>query len=178
MIKEEDVYRIGRIGKTHGVDGELCFQFDDDVFFRLDAEYLVLDIDGILVPFFVEDWRIKSASVALVRFENICSQERARQLTGCEVFFPRSSSGDAKEPLSAAQMIGFEVRKEPFGEPIGTLLKIDDSTINPLFEVADNEGNTILLPAADDLIVDIDAAKRQITMRLPDGLLDLNKKDA
>ena len=48
MIRHEDVYRIGRIGKPHGVGGELSFMFDDDVFDRCDAEYLVLDIDGIL----------------------------------------------------------------------------------------------------------------------------------
>lgn len=40
MIRHEDVYRIGRIGKPHGVGGELSFMFDDDVFDRCDAEYL------------------------------------------------------------------------------------------------------------------------------------------
>ena len=34
MIKEEDVYKIGRLGKTHGVRGEISFLFDDDVFDR------------------------------------------------------------------------------------------------------------------------------------------------
>ena len=32
MIRKETVYRIGRIGKPHGVDGEVSFHFDDDVF--------------------------------------------------------------------------------------------------------------------------------------------------
>ena len=40
MIKKEEVYKIGRIGKTHGVKGEVTFNFDDDVFDRVDAEYL------------------------------------------------------------------------------------------------------------------------------------------
>ena len=55
MIKQEDVYRIGRLGKPHGVRGELSFQFEDDIFDRVDADYLILDIDGILVPFFIEE---------------------------------------------------------------------------------------------------------------------------
>ena len=54
MIKAEEVYKIGRLGKAHGVKGEVSFQFDDDIFDRVDADYLVLDIDGILVPFFME----------------------------------------------------------------------------------------------------------------------------
>ena len=53
MIKKEDVYRIGQIGKPHGVKGELSFHFEDDVFDRTDADYLILEVDGILVPFFL-----------------------------------------------------------------------------------------------------------------------------
>ena len=48
MIQQEEVYKIGRLGKPHGVKGELSFLFDDDVFDRTDADYLVLCIDGIL----------------------------------------------------------------------------------------------------------------------------------
>ena len=40
MIREEEVYRIGRLGKTHGVRGEISFLFDDDVFDRVDADFL------------------------------------------------------------------------------------------------------------------------------------------
>ena len=55
MIKEEEVYRIGKIGKPHGVKGEVTMMFSDDVFDRVDAEYVVLLIDGIFVPFFFEE---------------------------------------------------------------------------------------------------------------------------
>ena len=54
MIKEEDVYKIGRIGKPHGVSGEVTLRFSDDVFDRVDADYVVLLVDGILVPLFIE----------------------------------------------------------------------------------------------------------------------------
>ena len=50
MIREDDVYKIGRIGKPHGIGGEVTLRFSDDVFDRVDAEYLVLMVDGILVP--------------------------------------------------------------------------------------------------------------------------------
>ena len=68
MIKNEDVYRIGKLGKPHGVQGEISFLFTDDVFDRVEADYLLLSIDGILVPFFIEEYRFKSAENALVKF--------------------------------------------------------------------------------------------------------------
>ena len=74
MIKQEEVFKIGRLGKAHGVKGELSFMFDDDVFDRVDADYLVLDVDGILVPFFIEEYRFRSDSTALVKFEGVDTQ--------------------------------------------------------------------------------------------------------
>ena len=71
MIKQEDVYRIGRLGKPHGVRGELSFQFEDDIFDRVDADYLILDIDGILVPFFIEEYRFRSNEICLLKLCDI-----------------------------------------------------------------------------------------------------------
>ena len=89
MIKENEVYKIGRIGKPHGISGEVTLRFSDDVFDRVDADYLVLMVDGILVPFFIEEYRFRSDEVALVKFEDIDTMDRAAELTGCDVFFPR-----------------------------------------------------------------------------------------
>lgn len=86
MIKDTDVYKIGRVGKPHGVKGEVQVQIDDDVFDRVGADYLVLRIDGILVPFFMEEYRFKSDEIALVTFCDMDSAEKVRELTGCEVF--------------------------------------------------------------------------------------------
>ena len=71
MIREEEVYRIGRLGKTHGVRGEISFLFDDDVFDRVDADYLILKVDGILVPFFIEEYRFKSDANAIMKLEGV-----------------------------------------------------------------------------------------------------------
>ena len=98
MIRQEEVYKIGRLGKAHGVKGEVSLQFDDDIFDRVDADYLVLDIDGILVPFFMEEYRFRSDAVALVKFEDIDTQQRASELTGCDVYFPRALADEDEEP--------------------------------------------------------------------------------
>ena len=71
MIRQEEVYKIGKLGKTHGVKGELSFLFDDDVFDRVDADYLVLDLDGILVPFFIEEYRFRSDSNVILKLEGV-----------------------------------------------------------------------------------------------------------
>lgn len=101
MIKDSDVYRIGVIGKPHGVDGELTFSFDDDVFDRVDADYLFIDTDNILVPFFIDEYRFTGDSTALIRFDGIETADAARELTGCKVFFPYSLSGRRSSDIAA-----------------------------------------------------------------------------
>lgn len=174
MIKQDDVFLIGRIGKPHGVKGEVLFHFEDDVFDRTESEYLILEIDGILVPFFMEEYRFRSDETALVRFCDITTQERARELTGCAVYFLRSEvpAGDESE-LSWAQLIGFTILDNASSEAMGTLAAVDDSTINTLFELETPDSRHVLLPASDDLITDVDTAARTITLIIPDGILEL-----
>jgi len=169
MIKAEEVYKIGRLGKAHGVKGEVSFQFEDDIFDRVDADYLVLDIDGILVPFFMEEYRFRSDTVCLVKFKGVDTQQRAQELTGCDVFFPRALAEEGEEIPSLASLVGFDIVNVSDGRTIGNIAAIDDSTVNILFELEDG----MLIPANDDLIEVIDTEKQQIKMNLPSGLLEI-----
>ena len=169
MIRKEEVYKIGRIGKTHGVRGEVSFLFDDDVFDRTDADYLVLAVDGILVPFFIEEYRFRSETTAIVKLEDVDTQERARDLTGCDVFFPLSMVPADDEELSMAALVGFDLIEAATGNSVGHIAAINDQTANILFEL----DNGRLVPAADELVTDIDMKARRISMNLPEGLFDL-----
>ena len=71
----KDVFKIGRLGKTHGVKGEVSFHFTDDVFDRIDADYVFVETEGLLVPFFFEEYRFRSEETALVKFAGIDAVE-------------------------------------------------------------------------------------------------------
>ena len=169
MIRQEEVYKIGKLGKAHGVKGEISFLFDDDVFDRTDADYLILDMDGILVPFFIEEYRFKTDDNALIKFEGIDTQERARELTGCEVYFPREMAEGDEELLSWAAIVGFELIDANTGKSAGRIASVDDATINILFELEDGK----LIPASEELITNVDTKKQQIFINLPEGILEL-----
>lgn len=173
MIREESVYRIGRIGRPHGVHGEVLFMFDDDVFDRVDADYLVVRVDGILVPFFMEEYRFRTNETALLKFCDIDTQEKARELTNCEVFFPRDlSDSDAANP-TWGELAGWHVEDSTTHRPVGTIESVDDSTINILFEVRTATGDLVLIPASEELVEGVDASTQTIHIKLPDGILEL-----
>ena len=169
MITEQEVYKIGQIGRTHGVKGEVTFNFTDDVWDRAESEYLFLRVDGILVPFFLEEYRFRSDSTALVKFLDYDTADDVQFLVGCEVFFPHELTPDMDEDAEYTwrYVTGFELYDEKAGL-IGTIDSVDDSTQNVLFSVAGQ-----LIPAAEDWITDIDHKQRAIHMALPEGLLSL-----
>ncbi|MBQ8657018.1 MAG: 16S rRNA processing protein RimM [Prevotella sp.] len=169
MIRKEDCYKIGRLGKAHGVKGEVSFLFTDDVFDRADADYLIIDVDGILVPFFMEEYRFRSDSVALVKFCDVDTQQRASELTNSDVWFPRSLTPEEDAAPSLSFLVGFDIVEAESGAIVGRIADIDDSTANLLFCLDDGR----LIPANDDLITDIDAEQKKITMNIPEGLLDI-----
>ena len=58
---------------------------------------------------------------------------------------------------------------------VGTIQSVDDSTINTLFDIKTEKGKDALIPASENLINKVDIKNRKIIIKLPEGLLDLEK---
>ncbi|MEE0984165.1 MAG: ribosome maturation factor RimM [Bacteroidaceae bacterium] len=164
-----DTYKIGTLTRTHGIGGELSMNFTDDVWDRADADYVFLEVDGIQVPFFLEGWRFRSDSVALLKFQDIDSAESALEYVGADVYFPHDLTPEPSEDdeYTWRHFTGWKVVDDIAGE-IGEIEHVEDSTANTIFFVGDK-----LIPATEDFIERIDAKERTIYMNLPEGLLDL-----
>ena len=169
MIKKEEVFKIGRLGKAHGIKGEVSFHFDDDIFDRVECDYLVLEVDGILVPFFMEEYRFRNGYSAFVKFRDVDTQERASELTGCDVYFPRDLAATEDETPILTMLVGFSIVDAATGKRIGEIDDINDQTANILFEL----DNGILIPASDELIMNVDTEHEEIVMNIPEGLLEI-----
>ena len=173
MIKTEEVYKIGLFNKPHGIHGELQFTFTDDIFDRVDCDYLICLLDGIFVPFFIEEYRFRSDSTALVKLEGIDTAERARMFTNVEVYFPVKHAEEAEDgELSWNFFVGFRMEDVRHGE-LGEVVEVDTTTVNTLFVVEQEDGEELLIPAQEEFIVEINQEKKLITVELPEGLLNL-----
>ena len=154
--------------------------FDDDVFDTTDSDYIIIETEGILVPFFFEEYRFRNDNTAIIKLEGIDTQEQAREFTNCVVYFERSVAENEEDetsllsPLSSIrQIVGFTIVDAQTGKSIGTVKDIDDSTINVLLVIESEDQQQVLIPANEDLIEGIDLQQQTITMRLPEGLLTL-----
>jgi len=161
-----ELTKIGVVGKPHGTRGELLVHIDDDIFDRQDSDFVLLRIDGLPVPFFFEEYRFKSDTTLFAKFDGIDSVERARQLTGADVLYPTERFDP--EETTLRQLEGYTLIDANTGNAVGTIDRVDTQTENTLFEVGDH-----LVPAADELIEEISADRRTVSVRLPEGLLSI-----
>lgn len=173
MISREEVCRFGFISKLRGISGELEIQFTDDVFDRGDADYIVFELDGILVPFFWEEYKFKNNEVAIFKFAGIDDEKQAKKYVGTRVFYPLSAlpkEGGTASLKSWKALIGFKV-VDSKGRNIGEVDNVDDSTQNILLYLKrEKDGTDFLLPFHEDLLLDVDFKERKLMMEIPDGL--------
>lgn len=177
MIKSESVFQIGYITRTHGLRGEVEMSFTDDCFDTGTADYLVLGVDGIQVPFFWEEYRFKNRDTAILKFEHVDSEKSARQLVGLIVYYPydcvQVEDNDAQSLSSFQALIGFLVC-EASGKELGRVISVNDSTVNILLTIEREDGHEVLIPFHHDFLLNFNLQKRTLLLQLPAGLLELN----
>ena len=169
MILEKEVFRAGKINKTHGVNGELNCNINADTIDM--AEYIVLDMDGIFVPFFVSNIRIKSSNSVLITLEDVEDETEARKLIGKDIYLPIELMSD-DDMLSYEYFVGFTVVNAD--EKLGEISFVDDQTVNILFGIKTEDGE-ILLPAVEDFIAEVDNENKILYTNYPVELVELNK---
>ncbi len=179
MITEEEITSVGKLLKTHALKGELNMLLDIDPGYLEEGNPAILDIDGIYVPFYAESVRTKGSFSYLVKFEGIDSEIEAKKLVNKSVYALRERLKEYmlenydEEYALYDDLVGYTIEDVDSGV-IGNVVEIDTNTENELFIVETPEGNTVYIPLTEDFIESMDEDKKLITMRLPDGLLDLN----
>ena len=187
MINREDLVRIGQFRKPHGTKGELAFIMTDSIrhsstdviagstrnpLNNCECPFLICEIDGIFVPFRIENYRIISDSTIYVQLKNINSDRQARILTQKEVYFPKKHLGKDDENDSSTwnYFIDFTLTDEWLGK-IGRIVDVDTTTINTLF-IVEKGSEEILIPAVEEFIIRIDENQRELLVALPEGLVE------
>jgi 16S rRNA processing protein RimM len=173
MIHKNEIFPIGKINKPHGINGEMSFTFTTDIFDTENADFFIFEIEGIFVPFYIESYRFRTETTALLKLEDIELEEQAREFNGLIIYLPTKFYGKVKEEeVTMDYFIGFKLIDQTQSE-IGTIIDIDQSTENVLFVVENADSSELLIPANNDFILEIAHEKKSIFIKIPEGLLDI-----
>ena len=91
MIPRDQLVEIGNFAKPHGIKGEISAHFDFEIMPLVEGfGHLFVEIDGLMVPFFITALRPKGNETLLLTLKGIDSQEAAAALTNKPVYIEAS----------------------------------------------------------------------------------------
>jgi 16S rRNA processing protein RimM len=161
---------LGTISKTHGVRGELIIRITDPSFEPDENwESLFLQIDGILVPFFISSLHAPKADEWFICFDDYDNKDSAQNLVGSPVWIQKDFMAEVKEEIYMDELTGYAIINVRTGRQ-GLITDFMDIPGNPVFEVS-LEGEKVLVPAQDDMIEEIDQDNQKLIIRLPEGIM-------
>ncbi len=162
---------IGFITKTRGVKGELVIELNDVNLFNNIKESLFVEIDGLMVPFFIESKKNLQTNKISVKLQHIDNQTKAIEFIDYNVFIPQQDIDTSENDISPSLLIGFNVTDKNYGD-IGIIEDFIDNKNNPLIAINHNN-NEILLPFNQDFILSIDTENKILNIESPEGLINL-----
>jgi len=162
--------KIGFINKLQGYKGEVqCIIERGSVDDYADEEFLFIKLDGIAVPFAIEEVKDKRGN-GIFKFENVNDEEYARRLINAEVFAEKRKKKNIEES-EWEDLTGYEVIDSTYGS-LGAIRKIEEypqQLIATLY-IKDKE---VLIPLNEDFLERIDDDSKKVYMILPEGLLEI-----
>jgi len=172
----DSLHLIGRLGKPWGHQGELTVHLDSvDLEDIIHAGSLFVDIEGQKVPFFFSRLHDKGRDI-LVKFDDFDDPQSASVLVGRDIYAPPGLLADGSdESWDPEEFIGMLVRDEEHGE-LGEVTGIDGTDKNPVLVVLGG-GREIMIPVADEMILNMDPEENVLLVRTPPGLIDLYRAD-
>ncbi|WP_204035915.1 ribosome maturation factor RimM [Micromonospora qiuiae] len=184
---------VGRIGKPHGIRGEVTVEVRTDEPEARFAPGMVLrtmsganagrgappPAAGPGVPFQVPDELTVEAARwhqgrMLVAFEGVLDRDVAEALRGTLVAVNSADVTPPEDPeeFHDHQLIGLAV-VTPDGERLGEVARIDHAPASDLLVLRRPEGRTALIPFVKAIVPEVDLAGGRVVVDPPGGLLDL-----
>jgi 16S rRNA processing protein RimM len=172
MIKRDKCTLLGKLIKPHGIKGSVLLRFAglkaEDI---KERGQVFVEIDGLLVPFFIENFQEKSADTAILNLTGINTESKAKDFTGYLVYVGQDQVRTRRNKPGLPGIRDYKVIDKKLGY-IGLAVEIVDSQNNPLLYVQNN-GKEYLVPVHDDIILEVNSRDKTIRIDAPEGLFEL-----
>ncbi|MFX0537728.1 ribosome maturation factor RimM [Ornithinimicrobium sp. Y1847] len=166
-------YVAARIGKPHGLRGEVTVQVHtDDPEGRFVTGASFATEPAGRGPLTLRGVRIHQG-IYLLAFEGHTDRNAAEALRGTRLLVAEAEEPDDDEGWREEDLLGFAVVL-PDGSAVGTIAALHLRDVQDLLEVQ-TPGGPVLVPFVDDLVPEIDEDARRIVIDPPPGLLELGR---
>ncbi len=161
----------GKFVTTHGVMGELkVYPYCDSAEFLCGFSLLYPSPNG------GRAWRVASArahkGMVLLKLEGVDGMDAARALVGRLVYIDRSDAQLPEGSWFIQDIIGLQVVDAGTGKVYGTVTDVINNGAGDIYEIRTPEGKTVLFPAVEQFLEQIDPAGGVVRVKPIGGMFD------
>lgn len=171
-MTKNDCFFFGKITKTHGLKGELTVKLDvaNPGDFK-DLRYVLIEDRGNLIPYFIENQKINGDKM-IVQLQDVKKVEQAVAFMGKAVFLPNELMPELEDDdFYFQEIVGFKMVDVLKGE-IGEISDVLEYPTQAVIQVM-KDGKEILIPIHDDIIQKVDKKAKILTVKAPEGLINM-----
>jgi 16S rRNA processing protein RimM len=163
---------IGKLAAVFGLQGELVLHH------RLGRKTGLKGLKAIfleekkdeMLPWFVENARIKGDEDIYLKLEGIDTKEAAQKILQKEVWLSEEDFEQFAGHSAPISLVGFHLWQAD--EDLGEILEVIEQPHQVLCKI-DLNGKEALIPVHEASLRKVDKKKKQVHVVLPDGLLDV-----
>ncbi len=172
-MQKKDCFYLGKIVTKYSFKGDLVIKLDtDEPELYADIETVFVDLNNNFLPFFIESSLLQKGNQLRVKFEEVDSEIDANVLLKLDVYLPLNLLPKLEgNKFYFHEVIGYTLMDTNHGN-VGTIVGINDSTAQPLFEVQHTDIE-LLIPMIDDFIKKVDRDNKTILVETPEGLIEM-----
>jgi 16S rRNA processing protein RimM len=155
------------------VNGEFQVIWNHDFYLEeQNLESVFIEFEGIPIPFFISSIRTKSEDKALIKFEDVDDVNIANEFVGMKLLLPSDEIEVDDDELLMSDLVGYTLISN-HNQLIGKIIDYQEFQTNSVFTVIHQSGSELMIPAAEELIIEVEPEGKTIVMEIPDGLIDL-----
>jgi 16S rRNA processing protein RimM len=181
MREPANMLPVARIVKSFGDDGRVLIRLSSQTKSDIKTKDPVfIFFDELPVPFFILEMQPKGNNQILVRIEGIENWQQSEEICGEIVYVERKSKKNTNSkqdsPEEGDDLIGYKIKS--FDNSFeGEVSNFYDFANNPCLgvQILENEckGEEKLIPLAQEFIVSVNTSKREIVVKVPEGLFNI-----
>lgn len=165
--------QVARIGKPHGIRGEVTVQVLTDA----PSERFVAGTEFVVEPASAGPLTIRSArwnkDILLLGFDEIADRNAAEVIRGAKLFIETEDLEDEDdEGWYEHELIGLEARVG--SKVVGKVAALNTMPVQDLLMVKTGDGKEILIPFVDEIVPEVNIEAGYILVTPPAGLFEIN----
>jgi len=167
-----EYYKIGKLVAAFGLKGEVILKHNLGKKSSLKGlkAIFIEEQKGSFIPWFVRSSSIKNDEEIYLELEDVITREKANKLTQKEVWLPEEDFKKYSAKTSPITLLHYTIIEN--GKVIGEIEEVIEQPHQVLCTVRIN-GKEAYIPLHEETIKKVDRKKKEVTVELPPGLLEI-----